>query len=631
MSDMIRDRSWVEINLDNFSHNIAELKRLLLPGQEFMQIVKADAYGHGGFEIAKTALAEGAVYLGVANSEEGRTLRLQGIKAPILILSPSLKDEIPSILDNGLTATLSELSFAQALSEEAGKRKLTAKVHLKVDTGMHRSGFLLENAVSAYQTIKGLSSLNLEGVFSHFAASENDAEFSEEQTRLFEAFLNEIKPLPPYVHLANSSALLRHNLWQANLVRLGILSYGAYLDSSQYEKLNLKSVMTFKSTVVQTKTLKKGDFVGYNNTWQADRDGRYGIVPVGYADGYDFLLSNCGSAIVRGQVCPVIGKVSMDMITLDLTATGEVMEGDEVILMGGNSNLLRVNQLTSKYNGSPYELLCQVGRRAKRYYFLAGRMISSAPLSRREFVSTDYSDSKLNRIISAAISQRLQNQEISQLVYHEVLKGIFYQKDHNIHYRSGFCHEITFTEESVEQGFYLTETKLTYYKNLQSDYFLVACANSEDVLKKYFLRRDVEYRWLMDSNFALTPEQFCITCVKINDIVLHTKSQRKDGCLEIFCTNPDLAGLIGTKVKFTIETVTFYPKSSHQLSVFISELTQGIDIRFNFPQSIKDVEAITVFSGQNRYPQVKKGQNYVAVQTNPEEWVFPNSGVVFAY
>jgi alanine racemase len=630
-AEMMKERSRVEINLDNFRHNLNELKKYLLPGQSFLQIVKADAYGHGAFEISKTALEAGAVMLGVANPEEGKLLRIQGISAPILVLSPALREEIPVILEYNLAVTLSELSFARALSKAAVEDKSVVNVHIKVDTGMHRSGFRSEEFAEAYRKISKLPGLSIEGILSHYAASENDDRFSAKQSKEFEKVLSEIRQKPRYIHLANSSALIKHNSFHTNLVRLGIMSYGIYTDNKQYEHLKLKSVMAFKSTLAHVKNIRKGEYVGYNCTWKAPRDGRYGIIPIGYADGYDFLLSNLGIVSIRGQICNVIGKVSMDMITVDLTSIPAVKSGDEVILMGGGTNLLRAEHLASKYKGSAYELLCQVGRRAKRFYFENGKLISQAPLSRRDFVSTDYSDSKLGDIISSAISQRLQDEEIADLIYREVLRGFFYNKDKDIQYRKDFVHSIEFVDDKQNPDYYVTKTKLSFTKRLQNDYFTVACANSDEVLKRYFLRRDVEYRWLMDTNFALTSDEFVVSRVMIDNIRLRTVPKINRGCLEIKCTSPKLKELTGKEVKFTIETETLYPKASHQLSIFITELTKGVTVRFRYPSSLKNIETLTVFSGKNKYPDVSKGKAVITVTTDEQEWVFPNSGIVFAY
>ena len=625
------ERSWVEINLDSFQSNLAALKRYLLPWQQVLQIVKADAYGHGALEIAHSALDGGAVYLGVANLDEGRLLRLQGIKAPILILSPALASEIADILDNNLTPTISDLSFATTLSAQAKKRRLKVSVHLKVDTGMHRSGFALEEFLPAVEIIRKMPGLHIEGIFSHYAASEADVEFTERQSDAFLSLLGQLSFKPEYIHLANSSALPVHACWHTNLVRLGILSYGIYTAAGQRDYLNLKTVMTFKSTLMHIKAIKAGDYLGYNLTWRAPCDGQFGIVPVGYADGYDYLLGNNSVVQIKGRFCPVIGKISMDMLTIDLTSFPEAAVGDEVILMGGQTNLLRAEQLAGNYHGSAYELLCQVGRRARRHYYQDGQLISSSPLSRRDFVSSDYDQQKLSRIIHSAINQRLQDGEIADLVYREVLRGFFYNKDQDIAYRRDFRHNIRFLPSTGYPDYWQVQTTLSFRKKLTTAYFIVACANNDEILNRYFQRKDVEYRWLMDANFQLTPEQFRVTRVTINELVLSAQAEINQGCLEITCSHEQLAALAGREVHYQIDTQTLYPRSAHQLSVFITELTKGVTIIFDYPEEISAPEPVAIFSGQNKYPVIHRQTGRLKLQTAADSWVFPNSGIVIAY
>ncbi len=625
------ERSRVEINLEHFRSNLRELKRLLLPNQSFLQIVKADAYGHGAFEIAKIAIDEGAKYLGVANFEEGKLLRLQGTKIPILILSPSLITEIPEILKYNLSVTVPDLDFARSLDDQARQKSINVLVHIKIDTGMYRSGIAATEFVTFYQELKLLKHLNVEGIYSHFAASETDAEYSSQQAEEFIEIMHGIETEPAYLHIANSSALLHNNIAEANLVRLGILSYGIYTSEEQRHVLNLQPVMTFKSSISQVKTIPKGKSLGYNLTWKAERDTIYGIIPLGYADGYDYLLANRAQVSIDGINCPVIGKISMDMITVDLSNCPTAGVGTEVILLGGDNSSQRAEHLCSLFNGSAYELLCQVGRRARRYYYQTGELVSSSPLARREFVSSDFDDSKLNLIIESAISQRLQSDEIGELIYREILRSFFYNKDRDIHYRQDFRHSVEFTAVSPDRNFYYTTTKLTFTKILENEYFIVACASSDAILTRYFLRKDVEYRWLMDANAELNPEVFKLSHVTINGIELDTEIHNTDGCIEIRCSHPRLQELVGKAVNFTIETKTLYPTYSHQLSIFITELTRGVEVEFIYPESLKNVEVVNIFSGQNKFPDIDKTSTSIKVQTDSSQWVFPMSGIVFSY
>lgn len=625
------ERSWVEIDLGNFRHNLRELKKLLLPGQSFLQIVKADAYGHGAFEISKIAMQEGATYLGVANIEEAKLLRLQGIKLPILILSPALENEIGDILAHDITVSISDYQFAQELSRQAGLSKHKAKVHIKIDTGMHRSGLSCTDICSLWKQLIHLKHLDIEGIFSHYAASESDDAFSDDQTKAFAEALEQIDHHALYIHIGNSSALIKHNPPFANLLRLGILSYGVYTAEEQKTAFNLLPVMTFKSTLSQIKTIKKGEYLGYNLTWGAPQDTKYGIIPVGYADGYDFLLGNKAQVSHKGVLCPVIGKISMDMITVDLGDCPDSAVGEELTLIGATHPELRVENITRLYNGSPYELLCQVGRRARRYFYEDQQIVSSSPLSRRDFVSSDFSDNKLNQIIESAISQRLQSEEIGEMIYREILRSFFFNKDRDIHYRQNFRHSVELLHMTKDGLHYQTKTALTFDKVLQSDYFIVACANSDQLLSRYFKRKDVEYRWLMDDSIALGTDQFLLTNVSINGTTLFSEVSHSNGCMEIRCSHPSLSELVGKQVSFAIETKTLYPCNSHQLSIFINELTRGVEISFLYPPELSTVEVVSVFSGQNKYPEIIKSPGAIIVSTKAEEWVFPMSGIVFAY
>ena len=624
------ERSRVEISLDNLRHNLRALKAFLRDDQSFMQIVKADAYGHGAYEISKLAISEGAVMLGVANMEEGKLLRLQGITIPILILSPALISEIPSILEYDLIPTISGTEFATALNDHARRKNITATIHLKADTGMHRSGADRMEFEALLSLIPELTALRIEGLYSHYAASEADRDYSLKQLRYFEELIPALPSELRYTHIANSSALINGLTGNTNLVRLGILSYGLYTAPEQHRSIDLRPVMTFKATLSQIKEIKAGESLGYNLTWQAERDTRYAIAPIGYADGYDYLLGNRGHALLRGTLCPVIGKISMDMITLDVTDIPEAKTGDELVLLGAGTNEIRAENITAIYGGSSYELLCQIGRRAKRHYYLDGQLVSSAPLSRRDFVPDDFSDNKLSDIIETAVSQRLGSEEIGSLVYGEMLASLFSDRDKDIHYRRNFVHSISF-ELSPNPELFSVRTSLRYEKILDNDYFIVACANREDLLNRYFQKRDVEYRWLMDDNFALTQEDFRVSAIQVNGLDLDTTVTETEGCLEIRCSHPRLKDLVGTMVEYNISTRTHYPRRSHQLSVFITEMTRGVSISFEHPDSPDKVECIPIYSGQNKYPTITRSNTAIHVETKPTEWTFPISGVVFAY
>ena len=413
------------------------------------------------------------------------------------------------------------------------------------------------------------------------------------------------------------------------MARVGILSFGVYTNEAQKEVIQLKTVMSFKSRIAQIKQIKAGEGLGYNLTWIAAKDSRYAVVPVGYADGYDFMLSNKAKVSIRSQLCDVIGKVSMDMICVDISQIPDAELMDEVILMGAVDQL-HPEQLSSLYHGSSYELLCQVGRRAKRYYLENDAVSHSTPLARRDFVSSDFSDFKLSQIIQAAISQRLQNEEMGELISREILKYFFFNKDQDIHYRKDFCYDVCLAECEQENHWQAT-MKLNFKKVLQNDYFIVACANNAQALNRYFIKRDVEYRWLLDNSITLSEAYFHLTQVYVNDLLLDTSLKLTDSCIEIRCEHPQLKHLVGKEVAFSIEVQSYYPKASHQFSVYINELTHGVKVKLSYPDEIKNMEIVPIFSGQNRFPSVDHSPGCVTVQTATDQWIFPISGIVFAY
>jgi alanine racemase len=628
---MISDRSWTEINLDHYQHNLEQLFSFLPSQTKWMQIVKADAYGHGAYQIAKKAIEFGVSYFGVANVQEGILLRYQGIKTPILILSPMLVSEIENVFEYALTPTVFSSEFAHFLSQIAKKRQKTIHCHINIDTGMGRSGIEYEKAFYEIEKIRSYPNLEWEGIFSHYAASEDDIEFSKEQYARFEKLVHNLPIRFSYIHMANSSAVITIKDTLSNLVRFGLLSFGIYSHTSLCDKIALKPVMTFKTKISQIKTAKQGESIGYNRTYFTKQNSQYAILPIGYADGYDFLLSNKGKALLHNQLCHVIGKISMDMTAIEVTGLEHLNINDEVTLLGGENDAIHAENIVRQYNGSAYELLCQLGRRAKRYYLENGKIIDTSPLLRRDFVSLDYSDKKLNAIIETAIEQRLQSKEIANLIYDDILSHLFKEKDKNIFYRECFNHQISFQNCQQKPDYFIAETQLEFTKILQHDYFYIACANNEKQLAFYFLRSDVEYRWLLDEHFDLNETYFQVTSLKIDNIELSHSVSLQHGCLEILCSHSDLKKLVGQKVRFSICTRTYYPRKSHQLTIYINEMTKGVDITFLFDNVLQNVEAIPIFSGRAKFPEIEMQNNSIRVYSHDREWIMPNSGVVFAY
>ncbi len=631
MSKHITDRTWVEIDLDHYHHNLNELKRYIPDGTDFLQIVKADAYGHSAWNIAIEAEKGGTVMLGVANTDEASILRYQGCDLPILVLSPINPNEINLVIKDNLIPAISDLETAVLLSEHACSENVNCKIHINIDTGMNRSGYRWDKAIDFITKVNELPNIEIEGLFSHFAGSENDESFTELQAERFTSIINKLNFKPKYIHQANSSAIVNTTLTNCNLVRLGILTFGVYTDESQKEHLDLKPVLSFKTRITQVHSALKGESIGYNRTYTTCRDTRYAILPLGYADGYDFLLSNSGQVEIDNLLYPIIGKISMDMIAIDVTDYKGTLIGKEVTLIGGKLEELRAENLVRKYNGLSYELLCQVGRRARRYFKKDGMIIDSAPLMRRGFYSHDFNNKSLNTIIESALRERLEGSEISEMLYKSILKDLFFRHDHDFSYKKNFEHIVEFFDDDEKDGYYRIETGLTFKKTLLHHELVVVCTEKETDLQKYFLSPEVVYRWFLDEGLAIDEESFKLLEVSVNGVRLNPELVSGLGENKYICKHDNLNDMIGQEVEFLVKTSTYYPKSHKQFSVYIAELTQGVKTILRFKGKCEEMEVVTVFSGQNRYPEIKKTMDEIEVSTETDDWIFPTSGLIFVY
>lgn len=631
---MENERSWIEINLSHYESNLRELKKFLTPEQKFLQIIKADAYGHGAFQIAKYAIKNGAAMLGVASVDEALLIRYHNINTPILLLSPSLESELSDIIKYDLIPTVNDLDFARKLDKLAQESHKTIKIHLNIDTGMNRSGIRADEAFSFCQELTTLEYLTIDGMFTHFAESEANQEFTNQQYSLFctttDQILADFKQIKPtYFHASNSCGVVNFHFTKMNLVRLGILTFGIYPHPSLKSLVNVKPVMKFITTISQLKSARSGESISYNRTYFTDQTLKYAILPIGYADGYNFMLSNKGKVLYQNKLLPIVGKVSMDMVSIDVSSLDNPQIGENVILFGEEA--LRLEELTTLYAGSPYELATQTGKRAKRYYYYENEIIASEPRLRREFYSLDFTDNTLTNVIQDALKTRINSNEISQVLFKRIISNFIKEADSNISYRTGFDHKIKFTSDPQNSEFYIVETELKYTKRLSTNSFLIACATDSETLDKYFKNPLVEYRWLLSNELALSTDSFVITEVTVNNIPAQISLHNTNTVLEYACTNQEWDEFIGKKCDFYIKTTTLYPKSSHQLSVFISEPTKGVKITFEFPTEITHVETVTLFTGDSQYPVITKLYGAVMLETEATNWILPTSGVIFSY
>lgn len=338
-------------------------------------VVKANAYGHGSVPVARALEEAGAPWLAVADIEEGVELRESGVRAKILVFGALSVSDLKGVITHGLTPTISSPAAARALQMAAAARSVQLSCHLKIDTGMHRLGFRHDHLDRTLPALFASPNLTVEAVHTHFATAEDpESSLFDEQRMRFDAVCTQLAagPATPFLrHAANSAAVLRDSRVWYDLVRPGLLLYGV-APPPLATTLSLAPVMTLVSRVVAVKGLRVGDIVGYGARFHAERPTTMAVVPAGYADGLDRRLEGRGYVLVRGQRAPIIGAVSMDMLTVDVTDIAAVSPGDDVVLLGqqgsGPSQRIDAREVASWIGTIPYEVLCRLGSRVERRY-----------------------------------------------------------------------------------------------------------------------------------------------------------------------------------------------------------------------------------------------------------------------
>ena len=372
---MENKRCYAKISLKNLLWNFENLKLLTKGKCEIAPVIKADAYGHGALEIAR-ALSKEAKLFAVAEINEALALREGGIENDILVLGYTDPSLARVLSENKITQTVTDLPYAEGLAEFLGDR--TLGIHIKLNTGMNRLGFQwdCDKAVEDIRKISGIESLSAKGIFSHFAESDDlSSDFTSLQFSRFQSFskkLEEAGLLPEICHICNSAATLTFSEGYLSMVRPGIILYGAYPSGEVKERyLSLhpdrpfKEVMSLVARVSQVHTVKKGECIGYNRTFKAERDMLVATVSAGYADGVPRYLSNCGKVTVNGRVYDIVGKVCMDLLMIDVTDS-PVKVGDEVVFWGEDG--LSVDCYADLVNTISYTLYTGVTKRVTRKY-----------------------------------------------------------------------------------------------------------------------------------------------------------------------------------------------------------------------------------------------------------------------
>ena len=365
---MFRD-VYAEIDLDALRHNFTEIRRRINPASKLCAVVKANAYGHGAIQVSKVAVECGADFLAVATVEEGLELRRADFKLPILILSliPSQAAEV--VVENNLTATVADFELAKKISAAAAKLNKPAKVHLKIETGMGRIGVAADKAVELAKKISALPSVELEGIFSHFADADSpDRTFTNRQIKFFSDVADKIRSAGVAIkifHLAESAAALDIPEAHFDMVRSGIINYGLYPSADFPKTIELRPAMKLVARIVYLKKISAGTSIGYGREFVAERDSLIATLPIGYADGYIRAYKNFHVEI-RGKLAPIAGRVCMDQVMIDVTDIDGVKVGDEVILFG--SNLISIDDAAKHLNTINYEITCLVSERVPRIF-----------------------------------------------------------------------------------------------------------------------------------------------------------------------------------------------------------------------------------------------------------------------
>jgi len=361
----------VEVRLARLTENYRAIRTAVAPAA-VMPIVKANAYGHGLVDVARHLIGLGAPSLGVALLEEAVALRDAGVTTPILVMGGILGNQIPLFLRHGLTLTASSLDKLRHIDEAAREMGVTAKVHLKIDTGMERIGVHYYSAEGLLERASECRHCVVEGIYSHFANADA-ADLGSARLQL-SRFLDVLQwydkhgVSPPLRHMANSGAILQFPESHLDMVRPGILMYGVYPSTEVRRTIAVRPAMTWKSGVVYFKVVRPGHPVSYGSTWQSDHPVRVVTIPVGYGDGYFRALSNMAQVIIRGKKYPVVGRVCMDQIMVNLE-WDSAYNGDEVVLLGeGGRETIACEDLAEWAGTIPYEILTNINTRVPRVY-----------------------------------------------------------------------------------------------------------------------------------------------------------------------------------------------------------------------------------------------------------------------
>lgn len=371
---------WAEINLDNLAHNIREVRKRTNENALVTAVVKANGYGHGSVDISRTFLDNGADRLAVAILTEAIELRKGNITEPILILGYTPPVQYDKLLKYDIIPAIYNYEEAKLLSNKAVELDKEATIHIKLDSGMGRIGFLpTKESVDDIIKISRLPNIYIEGIFTHFAkADETDKSHAKGQFEIYMSMINALEEEGlniPIKHVSNSAAIIDMPELNLNMVRAGVMIYGFYPSDEVRKDIELKPAMTLKARISHLKVVPKGTGISYGQIFVTEKESKIATIPIGYADGFTRMLTGKAEVTINGKRAKIVGKICMDQCMIDVTNIEDVKVGDEVVLFGCEPEHPHADELAAKIGTINYEIVCMVSRRVPRVYVSSGNIV----------------------------------------------------------------------------------------------------------------------------------------------------------------------------------------------------------------------------------------------------------------
>lgn len=385
--DCFVKRTWAAIDLDNLGYNFRQIRKKVGNKTKVMCVVKADAYGHGASYAAAEFERQGADWFAVSNIEEAMQLRFYGINKPILILGYTPDDMVEKLCNFNISQAILSYDYAVKLSKACKGKGVKIKGHIKLDTGMNRIGFPCQSkeeicaSIDLISKIADIDEIKLEGIFTHFSVADSDGgrEYTEFQFRNFKLATDKLEEKGihiPIKHCCNSGGIMSYPEMKLGMVRAGVILYGLPPSGDFKGRMELRPAMELKTVISQIKKIKKGRTVSYGRTFTAEDDIVIATVPIGYADGYSRGFSGKACMLVNGKKAPILGRVCMDQLMLDVTDIKDVTEGTEVVVFGSqDGENISVDELADIIGTINYEVVCLIGKRVPRIYYREGKNI----------------------------------------------------------------------------------------------------------------------------------------------------------------------------------------------------------------------------------------------------------------